>query len=548
MLKRFFHYQTKTIAGAAGILALSAFVSRMLGVARDWLLAEMFGTGADADIYFAAFRVPDMVYGILIVGGIVVAFLPIFTEYFAKNKEEAWRFANNTLNIFFFLLIIFSLALFIFTPLLVKLITPGFSGEQLAKTIFLTRLMFFSPIFLGLSAIFTGILHCFNRFFIYSLAPVFYNLGIIFGLLFLAPRFGVTGVAIGVILGAFLHLAVQIPSAVSCGFKYQKIFNIRDPGVRRIFLLMIPRTLGVVGLQINLFAITAIASTLSQGSISVFNFSNNLQGMISGIIGVSFSMAVFPSLSRDWVIGAKDEFIRRFSYVFRQIAYIIIPLSILMFILRDQVVKIILEHGVFGQFSAQLTAASLGVFCAGIFAFSLNPLLARTFFSLQDTKTPTFIVFFVMLLNIFLSVYLTSVLKADNFFQDFFQNAFSLPPSLDIRVLALPLSYSFSVFIQFFLLLVFLHRKMRAIDLKEIFLSVLKIILSGTLMAAVVLAVLHLAPFYRQFDNFWILVFQTVIVALLGGGIYILATFLFKSPEAITIFKRINGKFNGKHS
>ena len=155
MITRFFNSQTNSVGAAAGILAVSALISRVLGVIRDWLLAKTFGASSDLDVYFAAFRIPDLVYNVLIAGGIIVAFLPLFSEYFSKNKEEAWRFTNNILNIFLFSIIFLCLILFIFTSPLIKLITPGFNLEQLEKTIFLTRLMFLSPIFCGLSAIFS---------------------------------------------------------------------------------------------------------------------------------------------------------------------------------------------------------------------------------------------------------------------------------------------------------------------------------------------------------------------------------------------------------
>jgi len=547
MINRLLNSQTKTVGAAAGILAVSTLISRILGVGRDWLLAKMFGAGPDVDVYFAAFRIPDMIYGILIAGGIVVAFLPLFAEYFSKNKEEAWRFTNNTINIFFFLLIVFCLVLFIFTPLLVKLITPGFSPEQLQKTIFLTKLMFLSPLFLGLSSIFSGILQYFNRFLAYSLAPIFYNLGIILGLVFLAPKLGIAGVALGVILGAFLHLVIQIPSAINCGLKHQPIFDFKDQRLKRIFLLMIPRTLGVIGWQINLFIITAIASGLAVGSISIFNFANNLQGLASGIIGVSFSMAVFPSLSRAWVNGAKEEFLERFSSVFRQIVYMIVPLSVLIFVLRNQIVEIVLKHGEFSQFSAHLTAASLGLFSFSIFAFSLIPLLVRAFFSFQDTKTPTLIVFLMVFLNIILSLYLTSVLATENSFHAFFEKIFHLQGIEDIRIVALPLAYSSSIIFQFVLLLVSLRRRISGINLKAIFNSSLKIVLAGILMTVVMYSVINFMPTDLKLQTFFSLILETLLVAISGIAVYFLATFLLKSPEAKLIFKRTNRQSNGKN-
>ncbi|MCP6718972.1 MAG: murein biosynthesis integral membrane protein MurJ, partial [Patescibacteria group bacterium] len=338
----FLNHQTKNISKAALILAISASISRILGVVRNWLLASNFGAGSDLDIYFAAFKIPDFVYNILISGGISVAFLPLFSEYYSKDNKKAWEFVSNSLNIFVFLLVLLAIVLFIFTPLLVKLVAPGFTYDQIQKTIILTRVMLLSPIFFGLSSFFSGILQYFNRFLAYSLAPIFYNLGIIFGILFLAPQFGILGVALGVILGAFLHFAIQIPSAINTGFSYRPIFNIKDYRIKSIFLLMIPRMFGISAQQINSFVITAIASTLSIGSISIFNFANDIQYFPIGIVGVSFAIAAFPVLSKAWAENERNKFFREFSLVFRRVLYLIIPISVLIFILRSEIVQLLL--------------------------------------------------------------------------------------------------------------------------------------------------------------------------------------------------------------
>jgi len=544
MLNRFFNSQTNSVGAAAGILAVSALISRVLGVVRDWLLAKTFGAGPELDVYFAAFRIPDLVYNILIAGGVIVAFLPLFSEYFSKGKkEDAWRFTNNTLNIFLFLLIFLCLILFIFASPLMKLITPGFSPEQLQKTIFLTRLLFLSPILLGLSAIFSGALQYFNRFLVYSLCPILYNLGIIFGILFLTSHFGVAGVAIGVILGAALHFVIQIPSTISCGFKYQPIFNFRDPGIKKVFILMIPRTFATATYQINLMVITAIASTLTAGSLSIFNFANNLQSFPIGIIGVSFAVAIFPTLSRAWVELKREEFIKSFSSVFRQILYLIIPVSILIFILRNQIVGLILRHGQFTQEASQLTAASLGLFCLSIFTLSFLPLIFRVFFAFQDTKTPTLIAVAGMVINIILSFYFVWLLGFQSSFQNFLRSAFSLEGIANIQVLGLPLAFSFTGIPQIILLMVFLYRKIGDYKLREIFNSFLKILIASISMAVLVYLTLHLVSLFLDTQTFWGVFWQTIITGLVGILVYIIATFLLKSPEIEVIKFSIIKKF-----
>ncbi|HUW71822.1 MAG TPA: murein biosynthesis integral membrane protein MurJ [Candidatus Humimicrobiaceae bacterium] len=535
-LHRFLNSQTGGIGAAAGILAISALVSRFLGLIRDRLLAGTFGASPELDSYFAAFRIPDLVYSILIAGGVIVAFLPLFSEYFLKNQKEAWRFVNNVLSIFLFFLVLISLGILIFAPTLIKLITPGFNPEQINLTVLLTRILFLSPILLGLSSIFSGVLQYFNRFLAYSLTPVLYNLGIIFGILFIVPYFGILGVAIGVILGAFFHFAIQIPSALSCGFRYQPVFNFKAPGLKRVFLLMAPRTFAVASWQINLIVITAIASTLTTGSITIFNLANNLQYLPLGIIGTAFATAAFPFLSRFWANHQDGKFIEAFSSALRQTLYFIFPVTFLMYLLRNQIVEIVLEQGEFSQVAAQLTAVSLGLFCLGTIALSLVPLLSRIFFSFQDTKTPTLITLVVMLLNIALSFYFVRLLApASSFgfgagFQIFLKNVFSLQDIQNISILGLPLAWSIGSIFHFLLLITFLYKRIGDFKLKEIFSSFLKILLASILMTAGALFVIQ---------NTSGAVFQTVAAGLAAGLIYLLATFLLKSPELKTVKTRI---------
>jgi putative peptidoglycan lipid II flippase len=459
MIRKIFNFQTKTVTFAALLLSISALISGILGLIRDRLLAGRFGASLELDVYFAAFRVPDFVYNILILGGLIVAFLPLFSEYFSRNKEEAWQMANYVLNAFLIFLISISFILFILTPWLIKWLFPGFGPEHYKLAVPLIRLLFLSPIFFGISNLLSGILQYFNRFFIYGLTPILYNLGIIFGILFLVPYFGIFGVGMGVVFGAFLHMAIQIPTAINCGFSYKFLLDFKYPDIKRIFNLMIPRVFGVSAQQINLIVITAIASTITAGSIAIFSISNNFQSLPIGIIGISFAVAVFPTLSRTWTQNQKKEFLGNFSSIFHQILFFIIPISILIFLLRTQIIEIIYRSGKFGLENVQLTSACLGIFAFSIFAQSLIPLLSRAFFSFQDTKTPTLITISAVLLNIILSLTFIWLLKFPNTFSNFFIEIFSLLRKENTVVLGLPLAFSISAIFQFILLYFAFKRK-----------------------------------------------------------------------------------------
>ena len=463
VLNNIFNFQTKTISRSALILGIAYFFSALLGLFRDRLLAGHFGAGPELDVYFAAFRIPDFVYNLLILGGFAAAFLPLFSEYFSKNKEKAWEMTNHLLNAFLFFLIVISLVVFIFTPWLVRLLFPGFGPGEQTLAVPLVRLLFLSPIIFGISNLLSGILHYFNRFLVYSLTPILYNLGIIFGIVFLSPTFGIFGVGMGVILGALMHMMIQIPSAISCGFSYKPLFNLKYPALKRIFSLMIPRIFGVAAQQINLIVIVAIASTIAAGSIAIFNFSNNLQSLPIGVVGVSFAVAAFPSLSRFWSQNQKKEFLKSFYLVFRRILFLILPLSLFLFLLRTPITALIYKTGKFGWEDAQLTSACLGLFSLSIFAQSSIPLFVRAFFSFQDTKTPTLIAVFSVVLNVVLAFFFVQILSFSNAFSDFLGKFFNLQGAENISVIGLPFAFTLAAIFQFLLLFISFHRKTKNI-------------------------------------------------------------------------------------
>ncbi|MFH1388126.1 MAG: murein biosynthesis integral membrane protein MurJ [Patescibacteria group bacterium] len=408
MIKAFLNNKSKTITSAAIILGAASLVSRFLGLIRDRILAGTFGVGDELDIYYAAFRIPDLVFSLLVVGAISAGFIPVFVSYLNKDKNKSWYLANSILNIMSLSLIIVCLVLIIFAPWLIKLIAPGFSLEKTALTVELTRIMFLSPLFLGLSAVFGGILQSFSRFLVYSLGPIMYNLGIIFGILFLVKPFGLIGLAYGVVTGAFLHMAVQIPTVYLCGFHWKPVFDFKLEGVRRIFKMMPPRIINLALNQMTFVIMTIFASFLAIGSITVYNLSYNIVSFPLGIFGVSFAIAAFPELSKQAQKKNTFEFNKVFYATFRKILFLIIPASLVFIILRQLIVKIILGTGQFGLKEVALTSQTLGYFSIGLFAEALILLFLRGFFAWEDTKTPFIIGFLSALVRLLGAWYLSS--------------------------------------------------------------------------------------------------------------------------------------------
>ena len=539
MVKRFLNHKSKTILSAAMILGIAALASRVLGLIRDRLLAGRFGAGDELDIYFAAFRLPDLIYSILIIGAISSAFIPVFAQYFKKDKKEAWYLTSGLFNLGVLILIILAGIFIILAPWLISIIAPGFSGAKREMTILLTRIMFLSPILLGMSSILSGVLQYFHRFFVYSLAPIMYNIGIIIGILFFVPAKGLVGLAWGVVLGAGLHLLIQLPSAIYSGFHLTKFKIFFHKGIKKIIKLMIPRTIGLAGFQINFLVITAIASTLISGSIAIFNLSNNLQYVPIGIVGVSFAVAAFPRLAKSFAEKNKKEFSKNFSSIFSQILYLVLPITVLFFLLRAQIVRIILGTGEFGWTDTRLTAAALGIFSFAIFAQSLVPLISRAFYAFQNTKTPVLISLSSIGINIIGSFFFVWVLNNGNWFSNFISRALKLQGIDNFAILGLPIAFALAGIFNFIVLLKFFDEKVKYWQPKLILNSLFKIILACVLLAITVYALLYVLDLFLNTRTFIGIFFQAAIAALGGIIIYFISTLLLKSPEARGLIGKI---------
>lgn len=450
-----FSFPFGAVSSGALLLSLSFLGSKVLGIVRDRLLAGTFGADERLDAFFAAFLVPDFLYAAFILGGISAVFLPLFSEYFKESPQKAWHFANVLLHNFLLILSVSALVLFAAAPWLVSLLMPGFSASQAALTSDLMRIMLLSPVFFGISSVFSGLLHYFQRFAVYALAPILYNLSLIFGILFLYPAMGMQGLALGVILGALLHAAVQIPAALREGFRYRPRLNLWEPGFVKALKLMVPRTIGAMSFHANMIVMASLASTLAVGSVAVFNFAHHLQSIPVGLVGIPFALASFPLLSRSWAEGNREPFRESFSSSLRKVLLLIMPLSFLLFFLREEVVQLLLGVGKFGPSDVALVASAFGVFLVGVFAFALIPLLVRTFYACQDTLTPALVGLGSTLLSVALALLFLFPLKGG--MAELLLPLFGLSPSSSAEVIFLPLALSLAGIVQTALLFFFLR-------------------------------------------------------------------------------------------
>ncbi len=407
MIKKFINKESASITSAAFIIAIATLTSKLLGVFRDSIFASRFPI-SDMDIYYAAFRIPDFIYNIVVLGALSAGFIPIFARLITQDKkEEAFKAANNILNILFVILSLLTVFAIVLTPQITALITPGFEEEKKTATIELTRIMFLSPIFLLLSSILSGILQSYKRFLIYSLSTVVYNLGIILGALLFSPAIGLRGLAWGVVLGAFLQFFIQVPSVRNLGFCYRLFMSARSDEVDTLLRITVPRLFTIILSQVNLLVITVIASTLAAGSLAIFNYANNLQSFPLSIFAISFAIACFPALSASSDKEHREKFTEVLLSTAKQILYFIIPLSIFLIIFRAQIVRVIYGHGGFGWNETVATIDALSIFCVSLFAQSLIPLFSRAFWAMHDSKTPFYASLFSAIANILLALYLS---------------------------------------------------------------------------------------------------------------------------------------------
>ena len=547
MINKFLNTQTRSVSIASFILAVFYVASAGLGLLRDHFLAGNIGTER-LDVYYAAFTIPDLIALLMVFGAISAAIIPIFTDYLTKSEDEAWEYVSVLLNVFIVGLIAVCGIFILFAPFFVKFITPGFSPEKQATTAMLMRIMFLSPIILGISNIVSGILQVFHRFLVTALAPVMYNLGIIIGIIFLTPKFGLVGLAWGVVIGGLLHLAIQLPAFFFSGFKFQvssfKFKSFFHPGVKKTLALMVPRSLGLGAGQINMIATTIIASTLVAGSIGIFTLANNLSNMLISMLAVSISTAIFPSLSRVYLEENKTEFSRKFSSAFLQLLFLTVPASVILFFLRAQIVRVVLGNGQFDWIDTRLTAACLGVFAVGICFQGLIFLLSKTFYAAHNTKIPAIVSAGTVMFNILMSLFFVWLLSLHGIFYLLMQNWLKLQGIANISVIGLALSFSVTGIAEALLLVWLAYKYYKIFNAKIILASLYKILISAVAMAIAILIVRQelISLNIIQLQTFWGVFVQLAISAVAGGVTYLLASYFLKSKELSSLLTIINIK------
>jgi putative peptidoglycan lipid II flippase len=423
---------------AAYLLALFAFGSQLLALVRDHLLAAAFGASHTLDIYYAAFRVPDFLFATVASLLSLYALLPVLSRLERQSPAHMIAFLRQALLLFFVGMSALSIVVFIFTPTIVPFLAPGIASPTL---VLLVRILLLQPIFLGASNILASLTQLRNRFFLYSISPLVYNIGIIFGIVALYPSMGIAGLGWGVVLGALLHMLIQLPFFVSePSTTLPKREAYRD--FVSVLALSVPRTFGLAATQITALILVAIASILSTGSIAVFTFAYNLQAVPLTIIGVSYSVAAFPTLARLHAAGDLKQFAHYIDTALRHIFFWAIPATIFIIVLRAQLVRVILGAGAFDWSATKLTAAALALFSISLAAQSVTLLIARVYYAAGNTRKPLYWGLIDVIVSVTSSIALLELFSKSVFVRDFVESLLRVNDIHGTSVLMLAFGYA----------------------------------------------------------------------------------------------------------
>lgn len=537
------HKEYRGIDEAAILLAITTLGSQVLAIIRDRTFAHIFGASQTLDIYNTAFRIPDLLFALV---GTFISFtilIPFFVGQLQKGEDSARNFMNSMFTIFMGAMVVLSAIAFIGMPWITRVTAPGFSGAELDSLIRISRIMLLSPFLLGLSNLLGTVTQAYKKFFVYALSPIVYNLGIIAGAVLLYPRFGIVGLAWGVVLGALLHVAIQLPVIIKQGFfpRFQKIKDVSL--VTSVLALSIPRTLALSLSKITLLVLTGMATLMPEGSISIFNFAFALQSVPLALIGVAYSTAAFPVLIDYFTANNMKEFIQHVLRPARQIIFWSLPVVVMFIVLRAQIVRVILGTGNFSWSDTRLTAAALALFALSVLAQSLILLLVRGYYAAGKTYRPFLVnsiatVFTIALAFLFLWMY-----KVVPSFAYFLESLFRLEGVARTEIIVLPLAYSIGAWINYLMLWWCFKRDLaREHVTSRVGRTLRQSFLTSVIMGFVAYQMLRILAVVFDLNTFFGIFMQGFLAGIVGIAIGVGLLIMMKNEEILTFIAIVKNK------
>ncbi len=518
---------TRSVAVNAAIVAGAFVVSRILGLLREVLIARQFGTSPEYDAYVAAFRIPDLLFLVVMSGAFGSAFIPIFGGFISRGDyQKAWRLASTVLTYTVLVLLIVAQLVFLFAgPLIGTLIAPGLAGEERELAVNLTRLLLLSPLLLGLGAAAKGMLEAQDAFTLPAIAPVLYNVGIIFGALVLAPEYGTYGLAYGVVVGAAAHATIQFVDLGLRGWSFRPSFDLKTEGLGMVAWLMAPRIIGQAAFQVNIIVMTNFGSRLGESRVSALNYAYQLFMLPHGVLALSLSTVIFPLMARQFELGQLEQMKQTLARALGPLLFLTFPAAIGLITFRESIVQMILQFGTFTEESTQLVATALAYFAVGLIAFAVVEAITRAFYAMQDTRTPVIAAVLTIAANIALSWFLAPVLGHGG----------------------LALSISITTSIEAAVLIAVIYRRIGGLG-SPLLVSVLR-----TSAAAIVMAIVALwisGPVAEATDptdgrSIWSIGLFLFALST-AGATYLCAAWYLRAPELLMLLERIGSRLPGR--
>jgi len=545
MVQNVLHTMYKEIRGlhqAAYILAVFTFGSQILALIRDRLLAHYFGAGVELDLYYAAFRIPDFLYVLFASTLSVYVLIPFIAQRMEQNKEhEARQFVSQIFSLFLIAYTIFSVAIMVFAPWIAHNLFPGF-GDKTETLVLLIRILLLQPLLLGISSLYGVITQLHHRFILYAVSPLIYNLGIIGGLIFLYPVFGIAGLALGVILGALGHVCIQIPFILKSSLSPRFTLTFNGAELFTVLKTSLTRAVTLSLHQIVLLGLVSFATTMAIGSVSVFQFAFNLQSVPLSIIGVSYSVAAFPLLAQLYSEKKLDLFTKNIMTALRHILFWSFPAIALFVVIRAQFVRVVLGTGAFNWDDTRLTAAVLALFMLSLASQAIHLLLVRALYAVGNTRLPFYVTLFSSSLALFSAFSIYSLLIGDSRVYAFFESLMRLEGVGGIEVLALPLGYSLALIVHSFIL-IFLSQKHLHIKAKMLFRSFTHSFVSSLFGGYVAYLTLNYFASLSEATTLMVVLLQGAVAGVSGLIGVILVQYLLKSEELLVIYRTLHRRF-----
>ena len=544
MVRRVFYFMYREVRGlhqAAYILALFAVGSQLLAIVRDRLLAHMFGAGIELDLYYAAFRIPDLMYVLFASVLSVYVLLPFVSRF---SEEGGSRAGAQVITQIFSLFLVFfslvSLVLVFSASWYVPKLFPGFS-EHIPLLISLIQILLLQSFFLGISSLCGVITQISHRFVLYAISPLIYNIFIIVGVVLLYPVYGLLGLVIGVVLGALGHLLIQIPFVIKSEYRFGVSFSFDWKLIREVLLVSVPRALTLSVNQIVLLVLFGMASSLAAGSVSVFQFAFNLQSVPLAVIGMSYSVAAFPTLSTLLAKNKLVEFNHQLLTALRHIIFWSVPITALIIVLRAQIVRVLLGSGAFDWGDTRLTAAVLALFVISLVAQALLLLLVRAFYAGGKTVIPLLVSVVSSGASIAVAFLLLASYRQDDALRTSLEQFFRLEGVSGTEVMVLALAFVIGQFVQ---LLVLMLISVRTFNISY---RPLLRLLAEALLAAVAggfsayAALIFVVDGINQ-ETFIGITLQGLVAGVMGLTAVILVYRVLKAPEIFEIYRSFHSK------